>query len=159
MSPDKFYKVLDKLPSFHLFMDEHTALFRDLNTEPVPFCGHLNSSKRILRVDSKLLKPLFHPFRGIICPEKVIQRRDRIVQPDHLRAKPELRLLLLHHIDQIFFQFMKSHVILLYASFFSNSAATSHSRSRIFSCCGQICSHFPHLMQSDAFPCPFVWIS
>ena len=49
--------------------------------------------------------------------------------------------------------------ILTYASFFSNSAATSHSRSRIFSCCGQICSHFPHLMQSDAFPCSFVWIS
>lgn len=41
--------------------------------------------------------------------------------------------------------------IIFYSSF-SNTSATSTSNSRIFKCCGHTLSHFPHLMQSEAFP-------
>ena len=38
--------------------------------------------------------------------------------------------------------------------FYSNVLATFCRSLRICRCCGQTFSHFPHLMQSEAFPCP-----
>lgn len=63
----------------------------------------------------------------------------------------------------LFCEFTDGHLGFLLTMFgtnylFSNSAATSSRRSRIFRCWGQICSHRPHLMQSLALPPSLVWI-
>ena len=43
--------------------------------------------------------------------------------------------------------------------YFSNTFATSSSKSRMFRCWGQMSSHWPHLRQSEAFAAFLVWTS
>ena len=59
----------------------------------------------------KTVQTHLHLLRRILTPEKVVQRGHRIIKPYHFRPESQLRLLLLHQIDQILFQSAKSHPV------------------------------------------------
>ena len=111
MRPDKIHQILNKLPPFHLLMHIDTSGLRNQKTEPFSLRRHADFSQCPLHMRPKTVQTHLHLLRRILTPEKVVQRGHRIIKPYHFRPESQLRLLLLHQIDQILFQSAKSHPV------------------------------------------------